>query len=565
MRLLLKILLIIFFSSNNLFSQVRFNPVEIPILLSGTFGEFRKTHFHSGIDIKTQGKEGLKVRAIEDGDLVRVKISTGGYGKALYIRHYDGTTSVYAHLKKFSSKIQKIIKGLQYEKKKFEIEKFFKEGKIKLKKSEIIGFSGNTGGSSGPHLHFELRDSKKEKPLNPLKYGYLVSDTIPPEIQNIFIYKFLREHLSKKIKIELRKNEDYYSVTDTIKVNGVFGIGYSGYDKQNSSYNRNGIYKRELTINGESVFSYKFDELLFKDGEKIDLLIDYEAYNVEKIRIKKLYQTINSKFSFLENNGSNGLFKIMKDSLYNIKIVFEDFNKNKSVVKMVIKGAESQNIFNYSESDIEDKLYHPDIEYEKKFKKLNLKIPQNAFYEPTNLNFEYKLDTIKIDKFTKAPKKGLKLEFYLPKNLDSINLMQTCIGKLNIEKNNKKNKIQFIFGIKKDGLIKVKSISGGKYFLTKDSIPPSIKPINFKKENWVSNLKTLKIRVDDEFSGIKKYRANINGKWILMEYEPKRKLLFFEFDDIKFNTTELKLNIYVEDMVGNVNEFKTSIYRKKFK
>lgn len=563
MRLLLKILLIIFFSSNNLFSQVRFNPVEIPILLSGTFGEFRKTHFHSGIDIKTQGKEGLKVRAIEDGDLVRVKISTGGYGKALYIRHYDGTTSVYAHLKKFSSKIQKIIKELQYEKKKFEIEKFFKEGKIKLKKSEIIGFSGNTGGSSGPHLHFELRDSKKEKPLNPLKYGYLVSDTIPPKIQNIFIYKFLREHLSKKIKIELRKNEDYYSVTDTIKVNGVFGIGYSGYDKQNSSYNRNGIYKRELTINGESVFSYKFDELLFKDGEKIDLLIDYEAYNVEKIRIKKLYQTINSKFSFLENNGSNGLFKIMKDSLYNIKIVFEDFNKNKSVVKMVIKGAESQNIFNYSESDIEDKLYHPDIEYEKKFKKLNLKIPQNAFYEPTNLNFEYKLDTIKIDKFTKAPKKGLKLEFYLPKNLDSINLMQTCIGKLNIEKNNKKNKIQFIFGIKKDGLIKVKSISGGKYFLTKDSIPPSIKPINFKKENWVSNLKTLKIRVDDEFSGIKKYRANINGKWILMEYEPKRKLLFFEFDDIKFNTTELKLNIYAEDMVGNVNEFKTSIYRKK--
>ena len=192
MRLLFKILLIIFFSSNNLFSQGRLNPVEIPILLSGTFGEFRKTHFHSGIDIKTQGKEGLRVRAIEDGDLVRVKISTSGYGKALYIRHYDGTTSVYAHLKKFSSKIQQIIKEIQYKKKKFEIEKFFKEGEIKLKKSELIGFSGNTGGSSGPHLHFELRDSKKEKPLNPLKYGYLVLDTIPPKIQNIFISQLIR-------------------------------------------------------------------------------------------------------------------------------------------------------------------------------------------------------------------------------------------------------------------------------------------------------------------------------------------------------------------------------------
>ena len=118
MRLLFKILLIIFFSSNNVFSQDRLYPVDIPILLSGTFGEFRKTHFHSGIDIKTRGKEGLRVRSIEDGDLVRVKISTSGYGKAAYIRHYDGTTSVYAHLKKFSSKIQQIIKEIQYKKKK---------------------------------------------------------------------------------------------------------------------------------------------------------------------------------------------------------------------------------------------------------------------------------------------------------------------------------------------------------------------------------------------------------------------------------------------------------------
>ena len=565
MRLLFKILLIIFFSSNNLFSQERLNPVDIPILLSGTFGEFRKTHFHSGIDIKTQGKEGLRVRAIEDGDLVRVKISTSGYGKALYIRHYDGTTSVYAHLKKFSSKIQQIIKEIQYKKKKFEIEKFFKEGEIKLKKSEIIGFSGNTGGSSGPHLHFELRDSKKEKPLNPLKYGFLVLDTIPPKIENIFIYKFLKEHVSEKIKIELIKNGNSYINNDTIKINGIFGIGYSGYDKQNSSYNRNGIYNRELTINGENVFSYRFDDLIFPDGKKIDLLIDYEAYNIKKSRIKKLYQTINSKFSFLENNNSNGLFKIIKDSLYNIKIVFEDFNKNKSIVKFVIKGAEKENIINYSENDIEDRLYHPDIEYEKRYKILNLKIPQDAFYEPTNLNFEYNLDTIKIDKFTKAPKKGLNLEFYIPENLDSINLRQACIGKINIQTKNKKNKIQYIFGIKSDRLIKVNTISGGKYFLTKDSIPPSIKPINFKDENWVNDLSILKIRVDDDFSGIKKYTAKINGKWILMEYEPKRKLLFFEFDDKKFNTAELKLSLYVEDMVGNVNEFKTSIYRKIFK
>ena len=407
MRLFFKIILIIIVSVNNLFSQEKFSPVEIPIILSGTFGEFRKTHFHTGIDIKTQGKEGLIVRAIDDGDLVRVKVSKSGYGKVVYIRHYDGITSVYAHLKKFSPKIQQIIKSLQYKKERFEVEKFFKKGEVKLKKSEIIGFSGNTGGSSGPHLHFELRDTKQEKPLNPLKYGYFVSDTIPPMIQNIYLYKFLRENLSKKIKIELIKNKNLYFNNDTIKISGMFGLGYSGYDRQNSSYNRNGIYKRELIINGKSIYSYKFDNLIFPDGKKIDLLIDYKAYNIDKIRIKRLYQTINSKFSFLENNTNFGLFRVIKDSLYNIKIIFEDINKNKSVVSMVLKGTENQKNFDFSFKNVEDELYHSDMEYEKKFKNLNLKIPKNAFYETTKLNFEYKLDTLIIEKFTKAPKKGL--------------------------------------------------------------------------------------------------------------------------------------------------------------
>ena len=562
MRLLVTTIIINLISLNNLFSQEKSSPVEIPILLSGTFGEFRKTHFHTGVDIKTQGKEGLKIRAIDDGDLIRVKVSTSGYGKAVYIRHYDGTTSVYAHLKKFSPKIQHIIKRLQYEKKRYEIEKFFKEGEIKVKKSEIIGISGNTGGSSGPHLHFELRDTKMEKPLNPLKYGYYVADTIPPSIENIFIYKFLKDKIFKIIKIRLNRNENIYSVKDTIESTGILGFGYSGYDRQNSSYNRNGIYKRDLMINGKSVFSYKFDELTFQDGKKIDLLIDYKAYNIDKIRIKKLYQNINSKFSFLENGDNYGLFNVVEDSLYNIKIIFEDINKNKSIVSMIIKGSKNENRFDFSESDIENKLYYPDLEYEKKYENLKFKIPKNAFYEPTELNFDYKLDTISIRRFTKAPKNGLKLEFLIPKNLDSINLRQTCVGKLNINNKGEKNKLQYVFGNKNDSLIFVKSMSGGKYFLTKDTIPPSIKPVNFKNKKWVTNLSTLEIRVDDEFSGIKKYTASINGKWILMEYEPKRKLLFFEFDDLNFDKAELKFNLYVEDMVGNENEFEAIIYRK---
>ena len=559
MRLFFRIILLVNITSYNLISQNRLNPLEIPILLSGTFGEFRKTHFHTGIDIKTLGKEGIKVRSIEDGDLIRAKVSTSGYGKVVYIRHYDGTTSVYAHLKRFSPKIEKIINEIQYKKKRFEIEKFFKEGEVKIKKSEIIGSSGNTGGSSGPHLHFELRNTKNEKPLNPLKYGFFVLDTIPPTIQNIYIYKFLNNNASKGKRIALKKDKNLYRLVDTIKTNGMFGIGYSGYDKQNSSHNRNGIYKRELTINGEKVYSYKFDDLIFSDGKKIDLLIDYEAYNIDKIRIKKLYQSIESEFSFLEKNKYNGLFKVVKDSIYNVKILFEDFNKNISEVKLVLVGEDREDDLYFSKNEFNDKPYKPNKEYEVKYQSLNLKIPKNAFYEPTNLNFDYKLDTLIIEKFTKAPKKGLSLEFFLPNDLDSASLRQICIGKFNF---GRKNKIQYVFGKKNDGKIYAKNISEGKYFLTKDTKPPSIKPINFQNGKLVNNLSILKLRVNDNLSGIKKYNAYINGDWILMEYEPKRKLLFFDFSNLKSDDSKLELNLIVEDLVGNVNKFQASLYRE---
>ena len=192
------------------------------------------------------------------------------------------------------------------------------------------------------------------------------------------IYKFLKDKLFEKIKIELIKNKNLYTSNDTIKINGLFGFGYSGYDRQNSSYNRNGIYKRDLIINGKSVYSYKFDDLIFQDGKKIDLLIDYKAYNIDKIRIKKLYQTINSKFSFLEKNDNRGLFKVVEDSLYNIKIIFEDINKNKSIVSYDFKGSKNENRFDFSENDIEDKLYHTDMEYEKKFQRFKFNYTQKC-------------------------------------------------------------------------------------------------------------------------------------------------------------------------------------------
>ena len=143
------------------------SPLEIPLILSGTFAELRSNHFHSGLDIKTQQQSGLKVMAAASGFVSRIKVSHFGYGKALYITHPNGYTTVYAHLQNFNPEIDAYIKHRQYKNESYEIELFPKAGELLVNNGDIVAYSGNTGGSGGPHLHFEIRN-KQEHPMNPM-------------------------------------------------------------------------------------------------------------------------------------------------------------------------------------------------------------------------------------------------------------------------------------------------------------------------------------------------------------------------------------------------------------
>ena len=189
-------------------SQSKYDfPVELPVYLSGSFAELRPNHFHSGIDIKTRGKTGYKIFSLEDGYIQRIQITLGGNGKALYIKHDNGQSSVYAHLEKFSPRIQKIVKEIQYSEKKFEIRLFPKKNQYRIKKKELIGFSGNTGRSTGPHLHYEIRD-ENDYPINPLTFKKeKLEDTIPPIIKSLFYKQLFKnnEGLYEDPKVGFKK------------------------------------------------------------------------------------------------------------------------------------------------------------------------------------------------------------------------------------------------------------------------------------------------------------------------------------------------------------------------
>ena len=537
-------------------------PLEIPLKLSGTFGEFRPTHFHAGLDIKTQGKEGFKVSSIKAGSVRRIKVATTGYGKCLYIQHADGTTSVYAHLKKFAPKIESFIKAYQYEKETFLTQKFLKIGEMTVEQGEVIGYSGNTGGSLGPHLHFEIRDTKAETPLNPLQLGFEIPDSIRPIVQGFYRYKKEENGLSKKTQLPLERINDSVYQADLQQLGGIHAFGIRLFDRQDLSYNRNGIYKAVVKVNGEEKFSYTFDKIDFIDGKKIDALIDYPTYREERIRIQKLFRDLDVDYSFLPKTAPDGFVNFEKDRAYHIEIVVEDYTHNKTYITFYVEGKED---FRSAPVAAMQNPIAIDKDYLFAFEQHEVYVPKNTFYQSIDLVINEKKDTLIIEEIPFPQRKGFELSVAIPKALDSIERQQLSLAVYDPKEEKEEQQLRYVWTAKKDSILQTKYAYAGQYVLTKDSLAPTIKPLNFKDQQWMSNYKFLEVEVDDEFSGIKSYRATINGQWILMEHEPKDKTLIYNFADIEFDKTQLNFELEVEDQVGNTSVFNATIFRKQSK
>ena len=533
--------------------QKNISPLDIPIKLSGTFGELRNTHFHTGIDIKTGGTQGLKVKAVKKGYLSRVRVSLGGYGKSLYINHYDGTTSVYAHLKKFSDLIEKYVKKIQYKNRSYEIQSFPKIDEITFDSGELIGYSGNTGSSSGPHLHFEIRNSKTNSPLNPLRSNLNIEDTINPIIKGIYLYKVYKNggyKLLKEVPIKKISNDTYEA--SSIKQIGRIGIGINYYDKQDRSYSKNGAYHLNLIVNDNSIFNYKMNEISFNDKKFLKLLVDYENWYLNKNKIQKLFIHPKSTYSFMEDLSKNGIINLLKDDNYGGKIEINDYNGNKTHVILKFSGIKKDTLFNKSDY----KIIHPNYEYNIGFNGIEVNFPKNTFYNPTSLKISTTNDTLDLGKNIHPINKSFEIKFQSDL-LDSLTKAKGFISKIT-----KYGKPLFLKTTKSDSIWSVNVSSMGKYTFSIDTVAPIISPINFKEKQWLSNLKNLKLKVKDDLSGIKSIEGFINGQWVLFEYEPKNNTITYNFSDLNFPDGEHKLVIAVEDLNGNKSEYQTVFFRK---
>ena len=553
MRFFQKLLtkLLVLFSSIVIHSQeVDFHPpIDAPFNLSGTFGEFR-SRFHTGIDFK--GGEGINIFSIEDGYISRIEVSPSGYGKVVYITHPNGYSSVYAHLSRFSPDIEKYIKSEQYRSKSYTVKKFPKKDQIQVKRGELLGYSGNTGRSFGAHLHFEIRDTNSQDALNPLMFNYTYEDLERPIIRGLYTINennTLIRDLPKRVRIS--KTNDSTYVADDIIFAGDIGFGIDIYDIQYKNlFNRNGVYKVELLIDSIQKFSYSMDRIKFSENHYKKLMYDYLSLVKNNRRVLKVYIPPRSNLSFLKTNDFNGIIKSneITDSKVNIKVT--DWNNNSSYLEFKIISADTLK----SNKPLNGIEILTNQKYVINKGESVVEINKNTFYEDVLLNITSKDDTIDLGEEITPFRSSIKLKIPIDKNIDSLRLSQTFIGKI------VNNKINYISSKINDSYITANTSSLGRYIISRDSILPEIRPINFKNKSNVKSNKTLRLRIKDDKSGIKNYKAYINGKWALFEYEPKQNLIFHDLSDSVIEDGENDLLIEFEDGVGNKQTYNTKIY-----
>ena len=544
------------------------DPLKEQLRLSGNFGELRGSHFHAGLDLKTNLTIGKPVYAAADGYVSRLKVAHFGYGKALYLTHEGGYGSVYAHLDRFVEDIQNYIKNTQYKKERFQVELFPSKDKFVVKKGDLIGYTGNTGSSGGPHLHFEIRDPQS-RPLNPLDYGIEISDTKSPIPTVLRWYPHNKngrnvETYGQNLSLtQIRPNE---YLAESLATSGRIGFGIGAYDQQDGSSNKNGVYRIKTSLNGALTQEILFDRISFDESKFMNRYMDYRHYRERKQRVQKLFRETNNPLGIIKILESDGYVSIEPGASYVYRIELMDYSGNQTTIDVPIVGIESE------ESQIIQASAKPQDQSGDDLERLT-EIPNSSatswsesrysvffskgcFYESTALDLSVDSEILRLDRDRFAVYKPIKIS-YRADHLSPEDLAKAYIARIDpygkpIYQNTSRS-----------GTTLETSVSAlGNYGVFFDDVPPTISLRQPAEGQWYSKAKKLKVTIKDKESGIADYRATINGRFILMEYDYKTNRLTYDFSDAIIDEAAHNLKVVVLDNAGNSTTFERLFYRK---
>ena len=556
-------------SANNHAQYKAYNlraPLDIPLLLSGNFAELREHHFHAGLDFKTQGHTGLPIYAVADGYVSRISVSPVGYGRALYIDHPQlHLTTVYAHLSAYAPQIDNLAKVQHYKLKKYNLN-YFPEERIYVKKGDIIAYSGNSGSSAGPHLHFETRQRSNQFPINPLFFGFDIKDTIKPSINGLRIYPIEGKGVLNQRQYNNSKFYPtvFYSGAYHLKGNpkiqawGQLGFSLNTIDYLDGSWNKCGVYSIELYSDSLLVFQQKMDEISYDEMRYIDAHVDQVIR--KKSNADYQYSFLakpNNPLSIYKKTLNKGLINLDTEKDYHINYRVRDTYGNTSTLTFNISGKphaiptkkDSMLILNWQEA------------YRYSTPQFQLYIPAEAMYENQSISYNLSDDDrflapiIEINNQHKLLNK--KASISIRPNINS----QVPLDKMVICKVQDDTSLEFLPTEIHNGTLKTQVYDFSRFTISVDTIAPSIQTRNIYPEKRFKDGETFGFKIEDDFTGLWDYKGSIDGAWALFLYDAKNNYVYYTIDPQRLEKGKMhKLEFKVWDATNNKTAYSTKFY-----
>lgn len=535
-------------------------PLDLPPSTAGSFGELRPEHFHSGLDFKTNGRTGYPVHAAYDGYVSRLRIQFGGFGAAIYIAHPNGFTTVYGHIERFSPELEQIVRKQQADQQSFEVDFNLPPTRVMVCKDDVIAWSGNAGASAGPHLHFEIRDTQTEQTINPQLFGLTIPDRVAPTLGTICVYHLGNAPFSEKTQRQffaVKGAAGHYHLTkpQIISVSGETGFGITATDMNSTSFNHNGVYSIELKVDGTTIYTFAAERFAFDQTHAINAYIDYPAFLSSHRFIQKCFMLPGTKISLYPQSINRGVINFNDDAVHDVEYVVKDIAGNTSTLSVKVKSAP------VNDGTIPvltgTTLFHYDQQNEFNADKLRVVIPAGNLYD--DLNFTYSASPEKPGMYSLVHhihnhftpindtfQIWIKPDEKIGKNIGKaviINANGVCEG-----------------GTYDNGYIKASARTFGDYYIRVDSTPPSIRPLNIRNGANMSKMPHIAFKISDNMSGIHTYLGKIDGKWVLMEWDYKTKVLSYKFDkDITSGKHIFELT--VTDNKDNISQFSAYFFK----
>ncbi len=532
-------------------------PVAAAKTFSANFGELRPNHYHMGLDCRTDKKQNIAVLAAADGYIAKVKIESYGFGRAVYINHPNGLTTLYAHLNDLYPELEKFVKEQQYLLKSWKVDLDIPENLFPVKKEMFIAFSGNTGSSQGPHLHFEIRDTKTDKVLNPSLFGLSVPDSIPPDIFRLAVYdRSMSTYEQSPEFYTLKKVNGIYVTTPsliTAKTNRI-SFGISSSDRYNRSANRNGIYEALLFENDIPVIGFQLDSISYDETRFFNAHIDHKLRSNGGPYVQHLSRLPGYINSIYRSANRDGVIFINDDSMHKIRIEVKDAGGNTSLVQFEIKRDSTflPGPKNESSAFLNPTEFHPGLINPYENNNIFFYLPENCLYD--SLRFRYSEQMPKMGyPVYQLHNISVPVQGYFPVTIKALtSLPDKMVMHRFANGKNDYRKAEPVTNGKEKGWFRARFRDFGNFQLMVDTIPPTILPLGFKDGMDCSKQSRIRFVIKDNTEEIKNFTAALDGNWLRFSND-KGRIFIYDFDEM-CPAGEHELKIIAEDQAGNTRE-----------